>query len=476
MDSRNAMRTLVVLALMLTLTNYVETMVVPAIPKIQDQFGVTAAVTSWITSAYLIVGAITSPLFGKLGDRYGKKRVYLIAIIFYTIAVGLAGFSPNIYFLIGARAIQGFGYAVFPLAIAIITDIYPKERLAWAQGILSATLAIGPAIGLLVGSYIVEDLGWPYAFHTAFILSIAMLLVSAKYIVDIPSKTYESIDYTGALILMVAVSSFLVYLTEGPNVGWFTPGQVSLIILSLIFLGAFIPFERSRKEPLMKLSLFEIRNFFVANLAGLISGVAMFMMFFFVTYYAELPPPYGLGLSIIQTGTLMAPVALIMVIVGPTVGRIMSRSGPKPILVIGPLIGMLGFFLTIINRSTPLELLEDVLVITVGTVMIVVPLVNMVAVALPEDARGIGIGMNTLIRTIGSSIGPVAATSIMDSYESWSFLIYRNLIVPVAQLPSSTAFNDIAILAIGMFFLSFIVALFTQNYKFEVKAGQQAPI
>lgn len=468
MDSKGALRTLLVLALMLTLTNYVETMVVPALPKIQDEFGVTAAVTSWVTSAYLIVGAITSPLFGKLGDRYGKKKIYLIAISFYTLAVGLAGFSPNIYFLIGARAIQGFGYAVFPLAIAIITDLYPKERLAWAQGILSATLAIGPAIGLLIGSYIVEDLGWPYAFHTAFILSLIMLIISVKYVLEIPSKTYEAIDYGGALMLMIAVASFLVYLTEGPNVGWFTPGQISLIIISVAFLSAFLPFEHRRREPLMKLSLFEIRNFLVANLAGMISGIAMFMMFFFVIYYAELPKPYGLGLTIIQTGTLMAPVALMMVFVGPLVGRIMPNSGPKPILILGPLIGMLGYFMMIINRSTSLELLEDVLIIAIGVVMIVVPLVNMVAVSLPEDSRGIGIGMNTLIRTIGSSIGPVASTSILDSYQTWALLTYKNTIIPIAQLPDSTAFNDIAILAIILLFVSMLISLATQNYKFKV--------
>ncbi|MEM3338626.1 MFS transporter, partial [Saccharolobus sp.] len=102
MDSKYAMRTLLTLTLMLTLINYVETMVVPALPKIEDQFSVSATTVAWITSAYLIVGAVASPIFGKLGDRYGKKKMYLIAIVFYSIAVLLAGFSPNIYFLIGA--------------------------------------------------------------------------------------------------------------------------------------------------------------------------------------------------------------------------------------------------------------------------------------------------------------------------------------------------------------------------------------
>ncbi len=116
MDGKEAIRTLLILALMLVLINYVETMVVPALPKIQDDFSTTATTVGWVTSAYLIVGAVASPLFGKLADVYGKKRMYVMAVAFYIVAVGLAGFSPpSIGFLIGgARAIQGLGYAVFP--------------------------------------------------------------------------------------------------------------------------------------------------------------------------------------------------------------------------------------------------------------------------------------------------------------------------------------------------------------------------
>jgi len=465
MDSqKEAMRTLITLTLMLTLINYVETMVIPAMPKIEKQFATTATTVAWITSAYLIVGAVASPIFGKLGDRYGKKKVYLISIAFYSLAVLLAGFSPNIYFLIAARAIQGFGYAVFPLAIAIITDLFPKERVAWAQGVLSATLAAGPALGLLIGSYIVQDLGWPYAFHTAFILSLILLGVSSKYIIEIPSKTKEKIDYLGATFLLLTVVPFLVYLSNGPSAGWTNLPQLSLLVLSFISLSIFIIIERRVKEPLMALHLFKVRNIMVANVAGLISGSAMFLLFTGLIYYLQLPKPYGLGLSIIESGLLMSPVAIIMMVIGPIVGRLINVIGPKPLLITGSLVSMLGYYLLDVFRYNEYEILVGVIVTIAGLVNLIIPLVNMVAVSLPEEQRGIGIGMNTLIRTIGSSTGPVISTVFMDSYVTWAVYILQGKMLPIAQFPAYSAFHYMYMTAIGLMFFSLIVSLFTKNY------------
>ena len=116
------------------LVNYVETMVIPGIPTIQKDFSTTATIASWITSAFLIVGAAVSPLFGKLGDIYGKKKIFLTVLLFYIAGVGLAGFSTNIYMLIASRAIQGIGFAIVPLGLAIITDIFPKEKSSHGTG------------------------------------------------------------------------------------------------------------------------------------------------------------------------------------------------------------------------------------------------------------------------------------------------------------------------------------------------------
>jgi len=214
-----------------------------------------------------------------------------------------------------------------------------------------------------------------------------------------------------------------------------------LIAISVIAFPIFLLVERRANEPLMRLELFGVRNIMVANIAGLISGAGMFLMFTGLVYYLQLPQPYGLGLSIIESGLLMAPVALVMMIVGPIVGRLINATGPKPLLIIGSVISIFGYLLLDTFRYSVYEVVLDVMITAVGLVNIMIPLVNMVAVSLPEEQRGIGIGMNTLIRTIGSSIGPVISTVFMDTYTTWIIYDFNDQIVPLAQVPSYLAFH-----------------------------------
>ncbi len=302
------------------LINYVETMVIPGIPTIQTHFSSTTTLASWITSAFLIVGAAVSPLFGKLGDIYGKKKIILTVLIFYITGVGLAGFSTSMYMLIAARAVQGVGFAILPLGLAVITDIFPKERVATAQGIISGTFAIGAAAGLVIGAYVVQDLSWQWAFHTAFILSIILfLLVAVMLKKDVPGEKGK-LDITGATILMAGIVLVLVYLTEAPNLGWLSLENIAFLIAGLILAVSFFIFENHRTSPLIQLRLLKIRNVLVANLVGILSSLGMFLVFFAVVYYARYPPPYGLNLSVIQTGLTLAPATLVMLVVGPLMG------------------------------------------------------------------------------------------------------------------------------------------------------------
>lgn len=471
MDIRS--RTLLILSSMLLVVNYVETMVIPALPTIENDFSISTTLAGWITSAYMIVAAATSPLMGKLADTYGKKKMYVVAIVFYIVAVLIAGFSPNIWVLIGARAVQGVGFSMFPIAIAIVTDLFPKEKVAFAQAILSATIGIGPALGLLIGSYVVEDLGWPYAFHTAAILSLIIFVISLKYLPHTGHRVKEAVDYVGASLIGLGTVMLLVYITEGPSLGWDNPENLILLLLSFMLYVVFILYERRTKEPLLRLDLFMIRNFAAANIVGLISGVGMFTVFIFLVYYAQLPQPYGLGLSIIQSGLLMSPVALGMVIFGPIFGRMMPKIGPKPLLVTGSLLTMIAYILLMTYRATPQEVLLDGFLSSLGLVAVILPLVNMVALSLPDQYRTTGMGMNTLLRTIGGAAGPVVATALMQAYQVPIIVMVNNQILVMGYAPSSTAFNYIALFGFMMMLLTLLGSMFAKNYKFGVERREK---
>ena len=446
------------------LLNYVETMIIPGIPTIQKDFATTDSIVSWITSAFLIVGSAVSPLFGKLGDSYGKKRMFLIALVFYTTGVGIAGFSPSVYFLIAARAVQGIGFAIVPLALAIIAETFPRERIATAQGIVSATFAIGASIGLIVGSYIIQDLGWQWAFHSAFILSIVLFVVIARFLPRGHPGTGRRVDYETIVLLMAGVSFILLYLTEGPYTGWYSLYNLAALVVGVGMTVGFFVAESRKSNPLIQLSLLRIRNVFVANGMGILSGIGMFMLFFAVVYYTELPKPFGLGLDTISAGLTLAPATVVMLVAGPGLGRLVTKAGPKPAMLLGGLVAISGFTLFVFNRATATDVVIDAAISMVGAIAIIIPIVNMISVSLPGDTVATGLGLNTMLRNIGGAVGPVVATTIMSTYTA-------NVLLPpgVPEPPSSTAFDYIFYLGIVAMLAAVIFSLAAKNYVFERK-------
>ncbi|MEM0289350.1 MAG: MFS transporter [Metallosphaera sp.] len=470
---KKAQETLLILLSVSLLVNYVETMVVPAVPKIQQDFSTTETLVAWVTSAFTIVGAVVSPIFGKLGDIYGKRRMFLLSMGFYTVAVVMAGFSPNIYFLIAARALQGLGFAVFPLSLAIITDVLPPEMIATAQGIISGTMGIGTALGLVVGAFIDQDLGWQYAFHIAFVISLLLFFLAVKMVPHTGVRKKATIDYVGFSTLTAGVTLILIYLTQESSWGWFSLQSLSLLIPGIAFLGAFGWYEPRAKSPVIELRLLKIRNVLAANIAGLVSGIMILALFYGIIYYTQLPHPFGLDLDVISAGLTLAPSTLVMFIIGPLLGRLINKIGPKPILAIGSLVMMLGFYMLIVNRSTPSDVTIDSMVGMVGLLCLMIPIVNMISVSLPQEDRGVGIGMNTLIRNIGSAVGPVITTSIMSSYQG-AFVLPFDGTYMVEILPSSTAFDLIFTVGIAMAVLNLVIAMTVRNYRFQAREQKKA--
>ena len=223
---------------------YAETMLIPAIPDIIKDFQVSYSMSSWILTAYLVTGAVTTPIAGKLSDIYGKKKVLLIIMIIYAVGVFIGGFATNIYFLLSVRAIQGIGMSMFPIAFGIIRDQFPREKISIGQGVISSMFAAGATIGLSIGAFIVQFFGWHATFFTIIPISISLLIViwrfvhldeseSNKYqwsVNQSPTENVRSessslqakkgssrpdrrIDIKGAISLAAAITSFLLVLT-----------------------------------------------------------------------------------------------------------------------------------------------------------------------------------------------------------------------------------------------------------------------
>ncbi|MGH9927243.1 MAG: MFS transporter, partial [Nitrososphaeraceae archaeon] len=240
---RTAWKLLVILSSIATMVMYVETMLIPAIPDLINDFNVSYGTSSWILTTYLISGAVATPIVGKLSDVYGKKKVLLLVMLIYAIGVSFAGFASNFYTLLLVRAIQGIGMGMFPIAFGIIRDQFPREKISIGQGIISSMFAAGAAVGLSAGALIVENFGWQATFFTIIPIVILLLITIWRFvhigenqqidpapIKDSPGRGKESslvpvtnfdektrrklqIDIKGAAALAVSITSFLLCLT-----------------------------------------------------------------------------------------------------------------------------------------------------------------------------------------------------------------------------------------------------------------------
>ncbi|EQD26019.1 major facilitator transporter, partial [mine drainage metagenome] len=305
-NPRAATVVLVIIAGMALMVTYVETMVLPAFSTFQAFFELPAASQStatitWIVSAYLLVGTIATPIFGRLGDIYGKKRMLLVAMSIYAAAVTVAGFTPNIgsalgvstpnqiYLLIGVRAIQGIGMGMFPLGFAMLPEVFPAARVGESQGIVSAMFAAGAALGLVGGGWISQSYGWQVTYHTVIPVAIILVVAAALLLRESPTLVKESVDIPGVSSLGLGLAMLLLGITEGADWGWTNFNGASLgplpwgapefFILAAVGFAFFVWWEDRAKEPVVRLASLKIRNILVSNVNGLLVGVAMFLMF-----------------------------------------------------------------------------------------------------------------------------------------------------------------------------------------------------
>jgi len=467
MAKRNPYVVLSVLTLATMITSFVEAMVIPALPDIQTALSTTREQAAWIVSSYLVVGAAIAPLFGKMGDVFGKRKLYLLSLLFYTLAVLIASFSNSINMLIVARAIQGLGFSIFPLAIAIITDIFPKEKVATAQGIISSMIMIGTTVGLIAGAYIDQYFGWSAMFRIAFIASFIVLFLSLATIEPLPAYSKEKIDYFSTIILASGTALILIYLTEAPYKGWTSIQQILTLIFGGILFTGFYFYETKSPNPLIKLSTLKIRNVMVSNLAGLVTGIVMFMMYLGVIYFAEEPPPYGLGVSVISAALSLLPTMLAMIFIAPLIGSLTSRLGPKPLLIYGSLVTVIGFTTFLFYRNGLLELMMDSFITGIGMISMMIPIINMVALSVPQSEVSVGLGFNTMIRFLGSSIGPVLTATLMTDYKGYAIYVAQLGRFSFFVEPSSMAYNYIFIIGIILSLVRLVIVFYTKNYRLK---------
>lgn len=431
-----AWKVLAVLSLVATMVMYAETMLIPAIPDLIKDFRVSYSMSSWILTAYLVPGAVMTPIAGKLSDIYGKKKILLIIMTIYAVGVSAAGFANNIYFMLVARAIQGMGIAMFPIAFSIIRDQFPREKISIAQGIITSMFASGAVIGLSVGGTIIQHFGWQATFFTIIPIAISILIIIWKFI-HINQNNYgqkqqeqglgqESIknrvDVKGALTLAATITSFLLVLTF-LETGNSTNGssmqlEVGFIAMTVISLSLFIFVERRSDSPLIDFKMFSDKILLPANILIVIIGLSMFMVFQTIPVLVRSPIPFGFGESASNTGNVQLPFALVLLVFGPTSGFIISKLGSLKPIIMGTIVSGVGFIALLMLHQTEIEISLGLAILSAGLSLTSVGAMNVIILSTPRQSSGISLGISSLMRIIGASIGPALAGMYMQSNQS----------------------------------------------------------
>ena len=438
-DPRAASAVLAVLATMALMVTYVETMVLPAFKQFYTFFdGPSDTTIAWILSAYLLVGTVAVPIFGKLGDKYGKKRMLLIVMGVYAAAVSVAGFTPSIgsalgvstpnqiYLLIGVRAVQGIGMAMFPLAFAMIPEVFPAARVGQAQGVVSAMFAGGAALGLAGGGWVAQQYGWQFTYHTIIPVAIVVLVLAWLRLRESPHREEHPIDVPGIASLGFALATVMLGITEGTSWGWLNASAVTFagvpwgvpefFLLSLVGVVLFIFWEGRTDHPVVSFAALKQRNIWISNVNGWFVGAGMFLVFVTLTVLTEFRFAPGFNLSEFQFGLVMLPSALSMLAFGPFLGRSVSRFGPKPLMTLGFGLMALGALGLAFFHATVLEVILLTIPTMVGNVAVLIAISNIIVLSVSPRELGVQTGMNQTFRNLGSTVGPVVATTIVGSY------------------------------------------------------------
>jgi EmrB/QacA subfamily drug resistance transporter len=393
-----------------------QTMVAPALPEIQRAVGVSQNAVTWVLTVYLLSASIATPVLGRLGDMFGKEKVLLWVLLGFGVGSVVAALSHSLPLLIAGRAIQGAGGAIFPLAFGIIRDEFPREKVAQAIGLISATFGIGGGAGLVLAGVITDALNYEWIFWVAAIVIAFAAVMTHFFVPESPVRSGSTkVDWSGAGLLSVGLASLLLGVSQGNAWGWSSARVLGLFALAAVVLTVWVRFEARHPEPLVDMRMMARRGVWTTNLVGLLVGYGMFSSFIMIPQFVQTSTAagYGFGASVIEAGLFLLPSTLVMLVAGPLSGWLGARYGSRLPLLLGAVISAAAFGWLALEHAHEWQFIVGTATMGLGIGFAFAAMANCVVEAVSPTETGVATGMNTIMRTIGGSIGAQLAASIV---------------------------------------------------------------
>jgi EmrB/QacA subfamily drug resistance transporter len=442
-----------VLALAGIVVSLMQTLVIPIVPELPGYLHASASNAAWAVTATLLAAAVATPVVGRLGDMLGKRRLLLVSLVLLVFGSVVCALSDSLTPMIVGRTLQGLAAAVVPLGISIMRDELPPQRLAGATALMSASLGVGGALGLPAAAFIADHFDWHVLFWTSASLGVVALALVLTLIPESRVRTGGRFDIVGALGLSVALVSLLLAISKGADWGWTDPLTMTLFAAAVVVLLVWGRWELRTAQPLVDLRTTARRQVLFTNLASIAFGFSMFAMSLVLPQLLQLPTQtgYGLGRSMLTVGLVMAPQGLVMMAMAPVSAAITRTKGPKITLMIGAVIVAAGYALNMVLMSEVWHLVLVSCIIGAGVGFAYGAMPALIMGAVPASETAAANSLNTLMRSIGTSVASAAAGVI---------LAQMTIDLGGHALPSENAFKVVMALGAGAAALAFLLASF----------------
>ncbi|MER5514498.1 MFS transporter [Streptomyces sp. NPDC002763] len=383
-----------------------QTLLVPVIKDLPQLLGTEPSNATWVLTSTLLSGAVATPIMGRLGDLYGKRRMLIFSLSVMVVGALISALTSELLTMIVGRTLQGFAMGAIPLGIGLMRDMLPREKLASAMALMSSSIGVGGGLALPAAALVAQHADWHALFYGAAGLGVIAIALTLLAVPESPARAEGTFDVLGAIGLSVGLVLFLLPITKGSDWGWTSGTTLGLFAASAVVLLLWGVMELRVKAPLVDLRTTARPAVLFTNLASIMVGVSFYVVSLVLPQLLQLPKAtgYGLGQSMVTAGLLVAPLGLTMMFTAPVYARLSAKYGPKTTLILGMLIIGIGYGAGLGLMSAAWQSLVIAVVLGAGIGLAYSSLPALIVGAVPASETGAANGLNTLMRSIGTSV------------------------------------------------------------------------
>jgi len=457
------------LALTGLIAAFMQTLVTPIIPRLPDFLNTSTADATWVLTSTLLAAAISTPISGRLGDMYGKRRVVIVLLMLMAAGSIISALSNTLIPMIVGRVFQGIGLGVIALGISILRDVIHPKNLGGAVALISATLGVGGGIGLPVAALIAQNFDYHYLFWLATALAIVAVVLVLAIVPVSTLRAGGNFDFIGALGFAIGLIGILLAVSKGSEWGWTSATTLGLLVGGLAVLVVWGIIELRTTDPLVDLRVAGRRPVLLTNLASISVGFAFFITTAALPVLLEAPTTTGVGLgqTLIVSSLCLMPLGLVMFVMSPVAARLSAARGPRTSLILGGFIIAVAFAVAVWLHSEIWHVILVSTIVGLGVGFAYAAMPTLIMRVVPPTETAAANGLNSVMRTLGSTVAATLVGLVISSH-----LVLSGGVA----IPTTVAFRIIFAMGSGVVLAGVIVAFFIPRRGREYGNTASMPI